>query len=92
FHANIDYDEVIFYHSGDFFSRSGIRPGMVTFHPQGIHHGPQPAAVQRSADLDRTEEVAVMIDTERPLEPTDPARAAEWTDYWKSWSQVEETP
>ena len=47
FHSNIDFDEVLFYHSGDFFSRAGISPGMLTFHPQGIHHGPQRAAFER---------------------------------------------
>src|SRR5919108_2598089 len=48
YHRNIDYDEVIFYHRGEFFSRAGITEGMLTFHPAGIHHGPQPKAVERS--------------------------------------------
>src|SRR5207245_4425402 len=48
FHRNIDYDEVIFYHRGEFFSRAGITEGMLTFHPAGIHHGPQPQAIARS--------------------------------------------
>ena len=42
YHRNTDYDEVLFYHDGEFFSRAGIQPGMLTLHPQGIHHGPQP--------------------------------------------------
>ena len=67
YHSNIDYDEVLFYHAGDFFSRAGIRPGMVTFHPQGIHHGPHPQAVAASKQKTRTDEQAVMIDTRRPL-------------------------
>lgn len=85
YHANIDYDEVLFYHDGDFFSRAGIRPGMVTFHPQGIHHGPQPQAVSQAKTRERTNEQAVMIDTRRPLAVTDAARRASLPDYWKSW-------
>lgn len=85
FHNNIDYDEVLFYHDGDFFSRTGVRPGMLTFHPQGIHHGPQPGAAERARDAARTEEVAVMIDTRRPLDALPAAAAVEVTDYWKSW-------
>ncbi len=89
YHSNIDYDEVLFYHSGDFFSREGIARGMVTFHPQGIHHGPQPGAVAAAADKTRTDEIAVMIDTLRPLEPTADAGEVELADYWKSWQPRE---
>lgn len=85
FHANVDYDEVLFYHSGDFFSRTGIAPGMLTLHPQGIHHGPQPGASDRAAKATRTEEVAVMIDTRAPLRRTESAGRIEIEDYWKSW-------
>jgi homogentisate 1,2-dioxygenase len=53
FHRNIDYDEVIFYHRGEFFSRAGIGAGMITFHPHGLHHGPQPAARARDAEAAR---------------------------------------
>ena len=49
FHRNVDYDEVIFYHRGEFFSRAGIDEGMLTFHPSGLHHGPQPGARARDA-------------------------------------------
>lgn len=87
YHANIDYDEVLFYHSGDFFSRTGIRPGMLTLHPQGIHHGPQPGAADRAAKATRTEEVAVMIDTRAPLRPVAGATGIEEADYWKSWRE-----
>jgi homogentisate 1,2-dioxygenase len=87
YHSNIDFDEVIFYHSGEFFSREGIGPGMVTFHPQGIHHGPQSKAVARAAAATRTEEVAVMIDTKNVLEPVGAASTVEINDYWKSWSK-----
>lgn len=85
YHSNIDYDEVLFYHAGNFFSRQGIGPGMVTFHPQGIHHGPQPGAVAAAADKTHTDEIAVMIDTERPLDPTSDAESVEVADYWQSW-------
>jgi len=87
FHSNIDFDEVLFYHDGDFFSRQGIDAGMVTFHPQGIHHGPQPGAVAAAADKTHTEEQAVMIDARRPLELTEAGRAASVADYWTSWME-----
>jgi homogentisate 1,2-dioxygenase len=89
YHSNIDYDEVLFYHGGSFFSREGVGPGMITFHPQGIHHGPQPGAVLASVNKERTDEQAVMIDTRRPLEPTAAARAVFRADYWKSWMKKE---
>lgn len=85
YHSNIDFDEVLFYHNGVFFSREGIEPGMLTVHPQGIHHGPQPHAVSRSKEQTRTDEIAVMIDTRRPLKITEQAMTVEWKDYWKSW-------
>jgi homogentisate 1,2-dioxygenase len=88
FHANVDYDEVLFYHAGEFFSRTGVRPGMVTLHPQGIHHGPHPGAAERAAQKTRTEEVAVMIDTRRPLRPSAASARLEDVDYWKSWMEV----
>ncbi len=68
-HANVDSDEVIFYSAGDFMSRagSGIGVGSISLHPNGFVHGPQPGSMERAADQDRTEEVAVMIDTFRPL-------------------------
>jgi homogentisate 1,2-dioxygenase len=85
FHANVDYDEVIFYHRGRFFSREGIAAGMVTFHPAGIHHGPQPGAVDAAKDLARTDEIAVMVDVRRPLRPTAEASSVEREAYWTSW-------
>ena len=92
YHANIDYDEVLFYHDGDFFSRSGIDAGMVTFHPQGIHHGPHPKAVEASATKTHTDEIAVMIDTRRPLHPSDHVLAVERPDYWRSWQPQAQPP
>ncbi len=87
YHSNVDYDEVLFYHDGEFFSRKGIEPGMVTFHPQGIHHGPQPGAVRSAGARTRTNEKAVMIDTRNPLELTDAGRRASLPSYWKSWQE-----
>ena len=88
YHSNIDFDEVLFYHSGEFFSREGIKPGMLTFHPQGIQHGPQPKAIERSRSAQRTEEIAVMIDTRRPLRVGDATEQFELKDYWKSWKNT----
>lgn len=85
YHRNIDYDEVLFYHAGNFFSRDGIDAGMITFHPQGIHHGPHPKAVESSKQKTATDEVAVMLDTEKPLRMTDAAQATEWKAYYLSW-------
>lgn len=85
YHSNIDFDEVLFYHAGDFFSREGIDAGMVTFHPQGIHHGPQPGAVRAVEGKTHTNEIAVMVDTRRPLELTELGQSVSRADYWKSW-------
>lgn len=87
YHSNIDFDEVLFYHAGQFFSRPGIAPGMLTFHPQGIHHGPQAKAFEASKQATRTEEVAVMLDTRNPLKVLAPVARAEVTEYWKCWQQ-----
>ena len=91
YHSNIDFDEVLFYHDGNFFSRAGIHPGMMTFHPQGIQHGPQAAAVKRSIEAKTTNEIAVMIDTQRPLEPCQASHDCETPNYWRSW-QTGATP
>lgn len=91
YHRNIDYDEVLFYHAGDFFSRDGIDSGMITFHPQGIHHGPHPKAVNASKNKTATDEVAVMLDSEKPLRMTPEAQAAEWKEYYLSWQVKNES-
>lgn len=88
YHRNIDYDEVLFYHAGDFFSRHKIGPGMVTFHPQGIHHGPHPKAVEASLKKSETDEIAVMMDTNRPLKMTPEAHDSEWKEYYLSWQEL----
>jgi len=92
YHANIDYDEVLFYHEGNFFSREGIEEGMITFHPQGIHHGPQPGAIKVAKTKTRTDEKAVMVDTRYPLELTPQAKSVAWKDYWKSWMGKDSKP
>lgn len=88
YHRNIDYDEVIFYHRGQFFSRAGIAEGMLTYHPHGIFHGPQPQAVERSREKGpggRTDEVAVNIDARRPLSVTRAGLALDVEGYDRSW-------
>jgi len=87
YHRNIDYDEVIFYHDGDFFSRDGIDPGMITFHPAGIHHGPHPKARNAVKSLQQTDEYAVMLDTYHPLKLTPEAHSVEWKEYYLSWQE-----
>ena len=87
FHNNDDYDEVIFYHRGEFFSRDNIHPGMLTLHPAGITHGPHPKALEtgRQAQRRETDEVAVMIDSRDALEVADLPAGVEWTGYVESW-------
>ena len=87
FHNNDDYEEVIFYHAGDFFSRDNIHPGMMTFHPGGFTHGPHPKALARMFQQTKpaTDEYAVMIDTRDALDPGAGAAAVEWTGYVDSW-------
>ena len=87
FHNNDDYDEVIFYHAGDFFSRDNIHPGMVTLHPGGFTHGPHPKALTRMLVQPKpaTEEYAVMVDTRDALEIAPAAARVEWAGYVDSW-------
>jgi len=87
FHNNDDYDEVIFYHDGDFFSRDNIHPGMVTFHPCGFTHGPHPKALKKAfvQEKQATDEYAVMIDTRDPLLVGDAATSVENDAYAQSW-------
>ncbi|WP_199153606.1 homogentisate 1,2-dioxygenase [Chromobacterium sp. ASV23] len=87
YHNNDDYDEVIFYHAGDFFSRDNIKPGMMTFHPAGFTHGPHPKAFAKAMSDPKkfTDEVAVMIDTRDALEQGPGLAAVEWQGYVDSW-------
>lgn len=87
YHSNIDYDEVLFYHQGNFFSRDDINEGAVTFHPQGIHHGPHPNAFKKGSGREHTDEYAVMIDARHPLETTSWFLENENKNYWKSWME-----
>ena len=87
FHNNDDYDEVLFYHRGNFFSRDNIDRGMVTFHPCGFTHGPHPKALKNAFSQPKaeTDEVAVMIDARDPLEVAEMPRGIEVADYVNSW-------
>lgn len=87
FHNNDDFDEVIFYHKGEFFSRDNIHPGMITWHPVGFTHGPHPKALQNAftPKAAATDEVAVMIDARDSLQLDAQAEAIEWDGYVHSW-------
>ena len=84
-HSNIDSDEVLYYVDGDFMSRNNIQQGHITLHPKGIPHGPAPGAIERSIGQKETKELAVMIDTFRPLMITENAMNIEDGRYYKSW-------
>ncbi len=84
-HSNIDSDEVLYYVDGDFMSRTGIGPGYLTLHPGGIPHGPHPGTYEGSIGKKSTEELAVMIDTFRPLQVTEEAARIDDGKYYKSW-------
>lgn len=85
YHQNIDYDEVLFYHRGDFFSRDNLHAGMMSLHPAGFPHGPHPKAVKGVGGKTHTNEYAVMIDTRWPLEVDESAGSLEVDRYWESW-------
>jgi homogentisate 1,2-dioxygenase len=87
YHNNDDYDEVLFYHEGDFFSRDNIEKGMVTFHPAGFTHGPHPKAFAAGQAYKKkfTDEVAVMLDTRDALMMGAAAEKVENPDYVNSW-------
>lgn len=84
-HSNIDSDEVLYYVDGDFMSRNNIDIGQMTLHPAGIPHGPHPGAMERSIGKTKTEELAVMVDTFKPLMVTEEALKLDTGDYYKSW-------
>lgn len=85
YHQNIDYDEILFYHNGKFFSRDDLNPGYLSFHPAGFPHGPHPKAIQSVSSKTHTDEMAVMIDCLQPLEIDSNLQQAELTHYWQSW-------
>jgi len=85
-HSNIDSDEVLYYVDGDFMSRNHVDKGQITLHPSGIPHGPHPGAYERSIGQKETKELAVMIDTFKPLKLTKQALGIEMSDYMNSWA------
>lgn len=84
-HSNIDSDEVLYYVDGDFMSRKHVEQGMITLHPGGIPHGPHPGTVEKSIGAKETRELAVMVDTFRPLKLTEHAVGIEDDEYYQSW-------
>lgn len=84
-HSNIDSDEVLYYVDGDFMSRKHVEQGMITLHPGGIPHGPHPGTVEKSIGAKETRELAVMVDTFRPLKLTEHAVGIEDGEYYQSW-------
>lgn len=86
-HSNIDSDELLYYVDGEFMSRKHVTKGMLTLHPAGIPHGPQPGAVLKSIGMKETVELAVMVDTFRPLHLTKYALEIENEGYVMSWAE-----
>ena len=84
-HSNVDSDEIIYYSRGNFMSRQGISQESITLHPMGLPHGPQPGKYHSSAGKEKTDELAVMIDTFKPLNITEAARSIDDKDYPYSW-------
>lgn len=84
-HSNVDSDELLYYVDGNFMSRKGIERGSITLHPAGIPHGPHPGTVEASLGKEETLELAVMVDTFRPLYITNGAAGIEDTNYMQSW-------
>ena len=84
-HSNIDSDEILYYVDGDFMSRNDVKPGYISVHPAGIPHGPHPGAYERSIGKKSTGELAVMIDTFKPLQITENALKIEDQKYYRSW-------
>ena len=84
-HSNVDSDEFIFYSEGSFMSRKGIKEESITYHPMGLPHGPQPGKYEESIGKQKTEELAVMIDTFKPLSLTKDALTINDKSYQLSW-------
>ena len=84
-HSNVDSDEVLYYVDGDFMSRKHVEQGMITLHPIGIPHGPHPGTVEKSIGQKETGELAVMVDTFKPLKITEEAMKLEDKGYYRSW-------
>jgi homogentisate 1,2-dioxygenase len=86
-HSNVDSDEVLYYVDGEFMSRKHVEKGQITLHPIGIPHGPHPGTVEKSLGQKETRELAVMVDTFRPLRITRQALEIEDKDYFRSWRE-----
>ncbi len=86
-HSNIDSDELIYYVDGDFMSRKHVTKGMITLHPGGIPHGPHPGTVEKSIGSKETKELAVMVDTFKPLQLTKVGLEIENEGYVMSWAE-----
>ena len=84
-HSNVDSDEVLYYASSEFMSRKGIEFGSITHHPDGIPHGPHPGRAEASIGAVRTDELAVMMDSFRPLHVAKQALSIEEPNYHRSW-------
>jgi len=84
-HSNIDSDEVMYYVDGQFMSKGKVDKGQISLHPGGIPHGPTPGAAEKSIGKEGTEELAVMVDTFKPLTITEAALQYEVPDYHLSW-------
>jgi homogentisate 1,2-dioxygenase len=84
-HSSVDCDEVLYYVSGNFMSRRGVEEGSITLHAAGAPHGPQPGAVEASLGKASTDEVAIMVDTFKPLELSEAASECEDREYFRSW-------
>lgn len=91
-HSNIDSDEVMYYVAGQFMSKGKVDQGQISLHPGGIPHGPTPGAAEKSIGKEGTEELAVMVDTFKPLRITEAALNYEVKDYHLSWLKKEEKP
>ncbi|MQA25379.1 MAG: homogentisate 1,2-dioxygenase [Micromonosporaceae bacterium] len=93
-HHNVDSDEVLFYTGGNYEARkgSGIEQGSISLHPSGFTHGPQPGAAEASIGAEYFDELAVMVDTFRPLDLCDPALACEDTGYAWTWARRQLDP
>ncbi|MFL1381580.1 MULTISPECIES: homogentisate 1,2-dioxygenase [unclassified Nocardiopsis] len=88
YHSNVDSDEVMFYCGGDYEARkgSGIGQGSISLHPGGHSHGPQPGAYERSIGAERFDELAVMVDTFRPLDLGEGGTASDDGTYAWTWA------
>lgn len=84
-HSNVDSDEILYYVTGEFMSRQGISPESITYHPMGLPHGPQPGRIEASLGKKETRELAVMVDTFRPLNLSPALKAIDDENYPYSW-------